>query len=571
MSLHIPCCNHLYLLPDNIGGYSRKAYQGVCNAIGEEITRLDAEICKYQGDGGRNKMLWIKICQNKMKQHLSFYRSRIISTIDSLCREHCHSTLISLIKERKGLTNPKLTTINLEEIFDVYENTLKQDAAPNDVITSGSAVDSSTVCPVDKVMKMLKEQYEELKNAVDKSELPRDAVSKEWMMKRKQDLLSSLSSVRILNKKVVALYQALIHEITSCTSLEVSMNATENTSVPISVPQPCDDDLQMADEEPQERQRIIRHSLHNLLESTTMVSPSYLPSSMLVGKWSVVFRDATESVINDCFKVFSSFHSLQRVFNEVNDLDDSDTEVGTLMRGMEGLHNVAASFESVFGFSIPEDSEYLEQLDEAGVCGQDSLSEQCSAVEEGNLAFLEEMRRESDISLIRTTSSISSLVDTCQAVSDSNAAFIAEGLRSPVPSTVLEVDVPPVEIEDDIQIMMNRLYDDVYKKLSGGECIVSCILLYLGDSAIANYFLTLFLADGQSPQYFVKQKVDIDSIIANSLENNISKRDTVAELVRRGISKSAAYRAYNRLTLQDLSREDTKKALTYLCRFIMTF
>lgn len=301
------------------------------------------------------------------------------------------------------------------------------------------------------------------------------------------------------------------------------------------------------------------------------MSSSYSPSSVLVGKWSAVFRDTTKSVIDNCFKVFSSFHRLQRVFSEVNDLDNSDTEVATLLRGMEGLRNVAASFESVFAFSFPKDKEYLEQMDEAGDCGQDSLSGECSEAEEGNTEFLEEMRRESVISLTTTTSSISSLVNTCQAVSDSNAAFIAEGLRSPVPSQVSEVDVPPVEIEDDIQIMMNDLYDYLYKKIRGGKCIASCFQLCLGDSAITNYFLSLYLAVDQSPRFFVKENVDADKTISRSLENNISKRDTVAELVRQGISKTAAYRAYNKLTLQDLNREDTKKALSYLCRFIKAF
>lgn len=258
VSLYIPCCNHLYLLPDNVSGYSRMAFQGICNAIGNEITRLDTEIGKYHDGNGRNKMLWIKNCQLKMKSHLSDYKESIISTIDSLCKEHCHSSLLSLIGKRKGLTNPKMTDIDsLEEVFDVYENTLKSDSAPNDVMSSGSTDDSSTVCPVDKVVKQLKEQYEELQSAVDKSELSREVVTKEWLMKRKRELASSLSSARDLNKRTIALYKALSLEMASCISLEV-LNADENSSsIPTTVPQPCDSNLQVTEEEAQTKQRII--------------------------------------------------------------------------------------------------------------------------------------------------------------------------------------------------------------------------------------------------------------------------------------------------------------------------
>lgn len=217
VSLYIACSHHSYVLPNYIDGYSRLAYQGVSDAIEQEIKRLGNELSKYPNNFTGNQKRWIRHRQNDMQKHITFYKERIVFAVNKLCEEHCHASLLSLIEKKRGVPKVRYGDItDLTEVFDVYDEAL--------VATFNKEGDSVTRYPVDEVTVKLEQQYQQLKAAVEKSVLPSQPVTKDWVLKRKQDLLSRFASLTTLSNAVVELQQAFTTQISACTALEASLN-----------------------------------------------------------------------------------------------------------------------------------------------------------------------------------------------------------------------------------------------------------------------------------------------------------------------------------------------------------
>lgn len=59
----------------------------------------------------------------------------------------------------------------------------------------------------------------------------------------------------------------------------------------------------------------------------------------------------------------------------------------------------------------------------------------------------------------------------------------------------------------------------------------------------------------------------MEDILDNGVQNNIPKKQIVANLMQQGLSRSSAYRHYSHYNMQDLTKDESRKAISYLCMF----
>lgn len=287
----------------------------------------------------------------------------------------------------------------------------------------------------------------------------------------------------------------------------------------------------------------------------------------MVRKWSFVFGDATESILTDSYAVCSLYHSLCDAIKEVDEYEEPNSSMIKFRECMEQLQGIAGAFKEMFQFSIQESNPCDCLIDDVDSTLEHD-SETSTHVEEGNRQIVRDTLSRCDITkTLFNRTSISSLVNSSHYVASSNNSFINNDLRLVTRSTYLEQRVPPTELNDEIDSIVNRIYEDLYKKLGRGDCRIHSIVLCVGVSEVSNYFLTLFFTVDKSPRFFIKRVINVEDILDNSLQNNIPKKQVIASLVQQGLSRSSAYRSYQHFNLQDLTREESVKAITYLCMF----
>lgn len=99
------------------------------------------------------------------------------------------------------------------------------------------------------------------------------------------------------------------------------------------------------------------------------------------------------------------------------------------------------------------------------------------------------------------------------------------------------------------------------------ETVFFVHFFYIGVGKVTNFFLTLFFSVDRSPRFFVKKVSNVEDILDNGLQNHIPKKQIIANLVQQGISQSSAYRHYRHFNMQDLTKDESRKAISYLCMF----
>lgn len=75
----------------------------------------------------------------------------------------------------------------------------------------------------------------------------------------------------------------------------------------------------------------------------------------------------------------------------------------------------------------------------------------------------------------------------------------------------------------------------------------------------------MFFAVKKNPRFFIKRIVNIEDILENGVQNNLPRKQVVANLMREGLSKSLAYKAHQHFNQLDSSKEESVKAIKYLC------
>lgn len=191
-----------------------------------------------------NQTIWIRHRQRDLNNHIKFFKEHIIESVNKLCEEHCHETLLSLIAKRRGVESVTYNDVtDIAEVFDTYDKAL--------IDAFRGKVSVTIKHPIDEVTDKLEKQFTLLKDAVDKSVFPSSSPTKDWVEKNKQELASRLTSVNTLNKAVIELQQILIHQMSLCSMLEQSLKKpgnsptlTEHDSAPVddnAPPAPVDD------------------------------------------------------------------------------------------------------------------------------------------------------------------------------------------------------------------------------------------------------------------------------------------------------------------------------------------
>lgn len=203
-----------------------------------------------------------------------------------------------------------------------------------------------------------------------------------------------------------------------------------------------------------------------------MESSPYSPSSVVFNKWSQFFKDSTNSVLSSSYSICSHFRILQDTVSQLDSVDDYNDDLSAFKRGVESLQSVVTCFENVFDFSVSEDSNEDNTIIGTDEYGLEEIVTTDNVVENSNKELLDDMRRNKELQIVTSSSSISSFIKTNQDITDRNLTFIRTDLQSGTRSSYLEKHVPPLEMDDETQAIMNQIYDSIYKKLGDGNCMI---------------------------------------------------------------------------------------------------